>query len=157
MSDYMKKLIPILLMVLTVASCKKHKLKKEIEHVAGTYSGLMEEHGERTHIDSTRTVTDTVYSTAYGLSLRIEPFGFNDNEIVARSGNLIDFKVIYLGDNIKTQYTYQAHYAYNTSTLVYYPSTDSLFITIESSSNTGFPPYHNNYGHYYFRGKGVVN
>lgn len=151
----MKKILtPILLLPLAFTSCKKHQIKKQTRQVAGTFRGQKELYHQESYTDSSKRILDTAYNLVNEVAITIEKK--DDDQIlvseVIGSGILLK----YAGHNMESTYHYWSRYNDNEYTVVYYPSTDSLFIVGRYFNSSGQPPWNSTKENYYFRGKRVA-
>lgn len=151
----MKKiLIPILLLPLAFTSCKKHQIKKQTKQVAGTFRGQMESYHEQTHWgDSMKVFLDTAYNSVKEVVITIEKK--DDDQIFVSDGYGSGTLLKYAGHNMQSTYGVWDKFGSRYDTIVYYPSTDSLFIVGRRSGSSGKPPWNASFENYYFKGKRV--
>lgn len=153
----MKKiLIPILLLPLAFTSCKKHQIKKQTKQVAGTFRGQMESYHEQTHWgDSMKVFLDTAYNIVNEATITIEKKDVD--QIFVTEGNGLGTLLKYAGHNMQSTYSHDDKFGVRRDTIVYYPSTDSLFIVRKYTGGSYKYPPKQYLTNYYFKGKRVSN
>ena len=143
----------MLLLSFAMASCKKHQIKKQTRQVTGTFRGQKELYHEESHTDSSKLIMDNVYNSVKEIIITIEKK--DDDQIlvseVIGSGILLK----YAGHNMESTYHYWSRYYDKEYTVVYYPSTDSLFIVGRYFNSSGKPPWNSTVENHYFKGKRV--
>lgn len=152
----MKKiLIPILLLPLAFTSCKKHQIKKQTKQVAGTFRGQRELYHEESHTEKSAFILDTAYNLVNEVAITIEKK--DDDQIFVSDGTGSGTLLKYAGHNMQSTIHNWGRYYDSEYTILYYPSTDSLFITASSSGSSGKPPWNATSENYYFKGKRVAD
>lgn len=143
----------MLLLSIAMASCKKQQIRKETKRVAGTFRGQAELYHQETHWESSKVILDRAYNSVKEVTITIEKTDID--QIFVYEDNNTGITLKYAGHNMQSTYNDWDKFGDRRDTIVYYPSTDSLFIVRKTTGgNNQYPPkqYLTNY---YFKGKRV--